>query len=167
MWLNDADTTALSVGGAEYYAVDMGRAVALMLRSLHADVRIDMVSGRKGQLNSKKSFRTCWAESEENKLTHHVSRDIRTSAGRSLTSDNAARRRRGTEARRRTFTPEISQSRGSHVHFNKMTVGHPPQSCGLWIQRCDEARRAEDAARQAENVCKNDIEKFSGLKRCR
>ena len=30
----------------------------------------------------------------------------------------------------------------------------------LWIQRCEEARWAEDAARQAENVCKNDIEHF-------
>ena len=41
-WLNDADTTVLPVGRAEYYAVDMGRAVPLMLRSLYADVRIDM-----------------------------------------------------------------------------------------------------------------------------
>ena len=32
------------------------------------------------------------------------------------------------------------------------------QSRGLWIQRCEEARWAENAARQAENVCKNDIE---------
>ena len=38
--------------------------------------------------------------------------------------------------------------------------GHLVQNCGLWIQRCEETRRAEDAAPQAENVCNNDIENF-------
>ena len=83
------------------------------------------MSGRKGQLNSRKSFRTCWAQSEENKLTHHVSRDTRTSAGRSLTSDDATRSRRGTEARCRTYTPEISQSLWVSCSLQQDAVGHP------------------------------------------
>ena len=38
---------------------------------------------------------------------------------------------------------------------------------GIWIQRCEEARRAEDAARLAENPFKKGHRKNSGFKRCR
>ena len=94
--------TALSVGEAEYCAVDMGSAVALVLRCLHADVRIDIVcQGRKGQFNVRQSLGTYWDESEENKIAQHASRNTGTRAGRRLSCNQGAHdaelSRRGNE----------------------------------------------------------------------
>ena len=84
------------------------------------------MSGRKRQFNVRKSLRTYWDESEENKIAQNASRNTRTSAGRRVScnqgSHDAELSRRGNEASRWTYTPAILQRRRSDAHFNKMTV---------------------------------------------